>query len=222
MTTNKGYLLALSLLLFSTVACADVFQAVVVGLKDSDTIVVLTDEKKQITIRLDSIDGPEKKMSYGSVAKKALSDLIFKKRVTVDSHKIDRYGRTVADIWLDNRLINLEMVKNGMAWVYVKYAKNPIYFKAEREAKASKIGLWSQPNPQAPWEFRHPSLAVLPSTEKMPVLLTAARSGVGYTCGSKRYCKQMGSREEANFYLNQCGLKQLDRDGDGQACESLN
>ena len=40
-------------------------------------------------------------------------------------------------------------------------------------------------------------------------------------CGSKRLCRQMSSCAEARFYLNQCGLDRLDRDGDGVPCESL-
>jgi deoxyribonuclease I len=36
-----------------------------------------------------------------------------------------------------------------------------------------------------------------------------------------KYCKQMSSCDEARFYLNSCGLKALDRDGDGVPCESL-
>lgn len=42
----------------------------------------------------------------------------------------------------------------------------------------------------------------------------------GFTCGGKRTCGQMNSCAEANFYLNQCGLYRLDRDGDGRPCES--
>lgn len=94
---------------------AEVFQGIVTAVKDADTLVVLNPEKKQVTIRLDSIDEPEKRMSYGSVAKKALSEMVYKKTVTVDSHKADRYGRTVAEIWLGDRLVNLEMVKIGMS-----------------------------------------------------------------------------------------------------------
>lgn len=47
--------------------------------------------------------------------------------------------------------------------------------------------------------------------------------GAGYSskCGSKRLCKQMNSCAEAQFYLRQCGLDRLDRDGDGVPCESL-
>ena len=208
-----------TLYVFSQVSHAAVYQGLVVGVKDGDTVVVLTDEKQQVTVRLDSIDAPEKKMPYGSVAKKALSDLTYKKRVTVDSHKTDRYGRTVAEIWLEKRLVNLDMVKNGMAWNYVKYSRDPAYAEAEVEARANKRGLWSQPDPQAPWEFRHPNVTASPGTRTMPLMLASANIENG--CGTKRYCKQMSSREEANYYLNQCGLTRLDRDGDGQACENL-
>lgn len=221
MHSFKRTLLAFCLALVSHGAIASVFQGQVVGVKDGDTIVILTSEKLQVIVRLDSIDAPEKKQDYGNAAKKALSSLVFKKTVTVDSHKTDRYGRTVGEIWLDKRLVNLEMVKNGMAWVYVKYARNPVYFEAEVDAKANKLGLWSLPNPQSPWEFRHPTVTALPAPAKLPLLLSAANPDAGYTCGTKRYCKQMSSREEANYYLNQCGLTRLDRDGDGQACENL-
>jgi hypothetical protein len=40
-------------------------------------------------------------------------------------------------------------------------------------------------------------------------------------CGTKRFCKQMTSCEEAKFYLTTCGVSSLDGDGDGIPCESL-
>jgi hypothetical protein len=43
----------------------------------------------------------------------------------------------------------------------------------------------------------------------------------GFTCSGKRTCKQMNSCAEAQFYLGSCGVKSLDRDGDGRACNSL-
>jgi len=43
-----------------------------------------------------------------------------------------------------------------------------------------------------------------------------------FSCSNKKkYCKQMTSCEEAMFYLQQCGLKRLDRDKDGIPCERI-
>jgi endonuclease YncB( thermonuclease family) len=199
---------------------AETIEGRVVSIADGDTITVLTSGKEQIKTRLDSIDAPEKKMPFGNVAKKALSDLVYNKQVILESHKTDRYKRKVAVVWLDGKPVNLEMVSRGMAWVYRKYARNPAYYAAETVAKANKLGLWSQSNPQPPWEFRHPD-----ATQAVPqpnLLLVSGTANSSFTCGSKRYCKQMISRDEANYYLTQCGVKSLDRDNDGQACESLN
>ncbi len=43
----------------------------------------------------------------------------------------------------------------------------------------------------------------------------------GWTCGTKTTCGQMTSCDEAKFYLNPCGVKRLDGDGDGIPCASL-
>jgi endonuclease YncB( thermonuclease family) len=192
----------------------------VVSIADGDTITVLTSDKKQIKTRLDSIDAPEKKMLFGNVAKKAFSDLVYNKQVILETHKTDRYKRKVAIVWLDGKPVNLEMVNLGMAWVYRKYARDPAYYAAETVAKANKLGLWSQSDPQPPWEFRHPDITQ--AVPKSNLLLVSGTTNSSFTCGGKRYCKQMISRDEANFYLTQCGVKSLDRDNDGQACESLN
>ena len=40
-------------------------------------------------------------------------------------------------------------------------------------------------------------------------------------CSVKRYCKDMSISDEARASLVQCGMKNLDRDGDGVPYESL-
>jgi endonuclease YncB( thermonuclease family) len=68
----------------------------------------------------------------------------------------------VGKILLGNQDVNLEMLKSGMAWHYKKYQKEqPVedrlaYSDAETVAKNQKRGLWIDPNPEAPWDFRHP------------------------------------------------------------------
>ncbi len=40
-------------------------------------------------------------------------------------------------------------------------------------------------------------------------------------CKEKKYCKEMTSCKEAIFYFSECGLKKLDKDGDGKPCENV-
>ena len=127
----------------------------VVGVKDGDTVVLLTAAKEEITVRLSEIDAPERKQAFGTVSRTFLSNLIFGKEVKLEKLGKDRYGRTLGFIYLRNGTnVNVEMVKNGMAWQYEKYSKSAVLKKAQASAKSMKAGLWRDPYPVAPWEFR--------------------------------------------------------------------
>ena len=115
----------------------------VVSIADGDTVTILNNNQ-QTKIRLAEIDTPEKNQPYGKKAKKALSDFIFGKTVRIEIDTIDRYGRTVGTIFLNNLNINKEMVKAGHAWVYVKYAKDKTLFDLEKNAKGYQITLSDQ------------------------------------------------------------------------------
>jgi micrococcal nuclease len=126
----------LLLLLFPAFALAGTLTGRVVGVADGDTITVLSSGNQQTKIRLDSIDAPEKKQPFGTVAKQALSDMVFNEQVTIEASTKDRYGRTIGEVWRDSELVNLTMVKSGMAWVYRKYAKNTTTLKTRRKRTA--------------------------------------------------------------------------------------
>ena len=83
-----------------------------------------------------------------------LSSLIFGKQVSVRFKEIDRYGRVLGVIYCDGAEINLVMVQNGYAWHYSYYDKTPAYIQAEKQARADKKGLWADPNPINPYQFR--------------------------------------------------------------------
>lgn len=132
------------------------FQAKVIGISDGDTMEVLY-KHQPVKIRLAHIDCPEKrrKQPFGNDAKKALSDLCFGQQVMVKGEKYDRYKRLIAVILNSKKQnVNQEMVKQGLAWHYKKYSTDPIYANLEIKAKRNKVGLWSVPNPIAPWDWR--------------------------------------------------------------------
>lgn len=191
----------------------------VVTVSDGDTIRVMH-QGGQLKIRLAEIDAPEKSQAYGMRSKQSLSDMVYGKEVRVVQQDQDRYGRIVGRVYQGSIDVNAEQVKRGMAWVYVRYANDPTLFPMERAARSARRGLWADPHPQAPWDYRHGKRNGSSSSTST----TAPRSmkaNAGMHCGSKRYCGQMRDCAEARFYLTQCGLGRLDRDRDGVPCESL-
>ena len=191
----------------------------VVGINDGDTLTLLTAEKRQVKVRLAEIDTPESRQPWGSRARQALSDLAFGKAARVEVRDTDRYGRTVGRVHVGEIDVNAELVRQGHAWVYRQYSRDPRLLELETEAKAAGRGLWSLPEAQRtpPWEWRHGER----STQRTAPVAPPVAATLPSHCGSKRTCGQMASCEEARFYLQQCGLSRLDGDGDGVPCEVL-
>lgn len=132
----------------------------VVRVADGDTITVLDSTNAQHRIRLSGIDAPESHQAFGSRSKENLADLVFGKDVTVLYSKSDQYGRLVGKIIVNGQDVNLEQVKAGMAWHYKEYEREQspedrrLYARAEEDARAQRRGLWQDPNPIEPSEFR--------------------------------------------------------------------
>ena len=156
MIKHKIQILLLALTLtFSLASHAETIEGRVVGVSDGDTLTVLDAGNTQFKIRLAAIDAPEKAQAFGQRGKEKLSDICYGKQASVTVEDTDRYGRTVGEVVCDGINANEAMIKSGLAWVYRKYAKGYGYLYAfEDEAKAAKRGLWADPNPTAPWEWR--------------------------------------------------------------------
>lgn len=131
------------------------FTGKVVAVADGDTLTVLRGQE-QIKTRLVEIDAPEKAQAFGNRAKQSLSDLCLGKIATLADQGKDRYKRTLARITCDGIDANEEQVRRGMAWVYRKYApKDSPLYAIERDAREGMRGLWIDPAPVPPWEWRH-------------------------------------------------------------------
>ncbi|MEP2668839.1 MAG: thermonuclease family protein [Cyclobacteriaceae bacterium] len=132
----------------------DPFVGKVTKVIDGDTIEVLRDGKA-IRLRLNGIDAPESGQPYGTKAKEFAASILAGKEVSVVPHSQDRYGRTIADIYLsDGSWFNKTIVAAGFAWHYKQYSKDSELANAEVTASEFKLGLWKDPNPIAPWEWR--------------------------------------------------------------------
>jgi len=132
----------------------------VTGIIDGDTINVRIFAKKQIRVRIAFIDAPEEGQAFASRAKTAMSELVFSKDVKLRPHTIDRHGRLVARILTDNQDAGLELLKQGLCWVDEKYVGEASaeirsnYWAAQAAAQSDRLGLWQDPDPVPPWEWR--------------------------------------------------------------------
>jgi len=124
-----------------------------VAVTDGDTIKVMHEGKAE-KIRLYGIDCPEKKQAFGKKAKTFASELVFKKVVEVKPLNKDRYGRTIAWVYVGDKCLNEELLKTGLGWHYKRYSKDKSLAILEEEAKVMKVGLWSDPHSVPPWEWR--------------------------------------------------------------------
>lgn len=147
-----------ALFMWSLIACMPAWAAdsyKVVGVKDGDSVVVLSPEKREIECRLEAVDAPEFCQAFGQAAKRSLSDLIYGRMVDVRITGQDHvYGRPLCRIFVNGIDVNKEHVKRGMAWVYRQYSSDLRLIALELEAKHERRGLWIDPNPMPPWEFR--------------------------------------------------------------------
>ena len=130
------------------------WEGLVVGVVDGDTIDVIDQGKVRHRLRLAQIDAPEKKQPFGQKSKELLSLLTYQKSCEIDVIDTDRYGREVAQVACDGVDVNIEQVRAGMAWAYVKYVRDAQYLEAEKAARSIRTGLWADQNPIAPWEWR--------------------------------------------------------------------
>jgi endonuclease YncB( thermonuclease family) len=148
-------MLLIFLLIFPCLSWA--WSGKVIGVADGDTITALREGKQQVKIRLYGIDCPERGQAFSRKAKQFISELVFGKVVEVEPVDIDRYNRLVALVTVSERLVNEELIKVGFALVYTRYCHRPICERwkvLENEAREAKRGLWADPNPIPPWEFR--------------------------------------------------------------------
>lgn len=142
------------------IATPIIFEGRVIGVQDGDTITVLDSSNAHHRIRLLGIDAPEKGQAFGSQSKQSLSDAVFDKVVTIEWSKHDTYGRILGKVLFNGRDVCLDQITSGMAWHYKYYQEDQtpedrqLYAAAEIAARAAHVGVWIDPNPVPPWDFR--------------------------------------------------------------------
>lgn len=152
-----------------------VLSCLIVGVADGDTLTARCDTPaveqpyQQERVRLTGIDAPERGQAFSRRSRQALSDLAYGKPARLECGKRDRYQRLVCDVYVAPGAgrqgpktldVGLALVQQGLAWWYRAYSheQTPIqrvrYERAEDQARGQGLGLWRDPDPTPPWDYR--------------------------------------------------------------------
>jgi micrococcal nuclease len=135
----------------------------VISTGDGDTLRVRRNGEA-ITVRLACVDAPESSQPYGPEASRRLAQLLpMGRAVTLRTVETDRYGRTVAEVFVGGVSVGQTLVAEGYAVVYRQYlggCGDSQDGLLRAEAQAGRLNFWSQANPVMPWEYRQEGVVV--------------------------------------------------------------
>ena len=135
------------------------YEVVKNSVHDGDTLRVRSPQGEVLKVRFACIDAPELKQPLGQESRNYLRFLIYQggNKVKLQPLTVDRYGRTVAQLWNSGGLIQSQMVIKGMAYGYDQYKKDCPDWSAiestEVQAQQMRIGVWKTPQ-EKPWDYR--------------------------------------------------------------------
>jgi micrococcal nuclease len=133
----------------------------VIKVADGDSITVKTEAGTTEKIRLCGIDAPEKAQPLGQESKRNLDRLAMNQSVAFYPVEQDRYGRTVADVFVLSQqqeiFLNQDQLTSGLAYHYAQYSgkcpQRDVLIDAEGIAKQKRLGVWAG-SYQKPWDYR--------------------------------------------------------------------
>lgn len=125
----------------------------VLKVPDGDSLVVRCDGRER-DLRLAGIDAPEYRQRHGQRARQALAELVAGREVEVEALGVDDYDRLLAQVFVDGRNVNRELLRRGHAWAYRRYLRDPRWIDDEAYAREQRFGLWRDADPQPPWAYR--------------------------------------------------------------------
>lgn len=130
------------------------FVAKVIIVHEGDRLTIFHNGQRE-TIYLKDIDCPELKQPYGKQAKVATAAYVGNREVIIRALKRNRQGRTSADVVLqDGRNVAQELLREGLAWSRPETSEGRSLADIEQLARAASKGLWSDPNPVPPWQWK--------------------------------------------------------------------
>ncbi|PJN64546.1 SPBc2 prophage-derived endonuclease YokF precursor [Paenibacillus sp. GM1FR] len=211
------------------------FPATLVEVTDGDTLKV-TVEGKEEKVRLLLIDTPEsvhpekEEQPFAKDASNFVKKQVAKgnMELELDVSERDKYGRLLAYVWIDNKMLNEQLLEYGLARVAYIYPPNTKYVdqfeEIQKQARVKAKGIWSIENYVQDSGFVEPKPAI-----EEPVVVTQAPSVEknnevkNESIVTNVYYKNCDAVRAAGadpIYEGEPGYsRKLDRDGDGIGCE---
>jgi endonuclease YncB( thermonuclease family) len=126
-------------------------EATVTYIFDGDSMEVMLDGHRK-KVRMIGIDAPEKNQPFADQARRHLRRLCDDRSVELSVHGRDQYDRLLAEVILNGVNLNRQMVREGYAWSYDRQDHSMLAL--EQEARRARRGLWQDPLPIRPSEWR--------------------------------------------------------------------
>lgn len=153
MPFKRIFILIIIIILFTSASNA--WTGKVVSVAAGDTLTVLHNGK-EVNVKLYGVETPNKAQAFGQKAKEFTSAFVSDTIVDVTVFETDRDGRSVGLVTVGSKNLNRTLVASGYAWVYDTDCKQSFcgdWKGIELQAKASKLGLWSDSSPMPPWNW---------------------------------------------------------------------
>lgn len=150
----------IALFLIRRIRVPSVLYARVVYVCDGDTLHVRSFWHGKFKVRVAYIDAPENEQEDGDASQRWLEERVLKRRVKLVIRDLDFYGRYVAQVFVGETDMGLELLRAGWAWAYWPYLRNADietkakYRLAAEEAKRGRRGIWQRKDRVKPWDWR--------------------------------------------------------------------
>lgn len=133
---------------------SEALDGLVIGVAGGDTVKLLDARRREWLIRLGAVDTPERGQPFGGTSKRPLAGLVFSRQVPARCSKVDRYGREVCRVLVDEVDVGLAQIEAGTAWYYGRYGaelpaeRRSRYEAAQTAAMPERRGLLGRCRPE--------------------------------------------------------------------------
>lgn len=118
---------------------------------DGDTLIIKCDENRR-TVEIEGIDAPELDQPWGKEVRAFVRSMVQGRQVMIEV--VDSDEDTVrARVFIDGTDLSEMLASRGLAWVPENGADGEL-LNLSKSARDLPCGLWMDPEPEPPWEFR--------------------------------------------------------------------